>query len=547
MTSTFQFTAKVAPEAMSRVSRLFNASLDDILNELLQNARRAGATEVAIERFDDPAFGDAVRFADNGHGLANYLSLFMLGKSTWREGVEQAEDAAGMGFFSLANRGARIVAKQYGFEKSWVFEASTAAFAGKAPVIGADGPDDHEGVTVIFPVTQYDNVAGAVSKAARFCPLRVAYDGEAVPSEDFLEDALHIEEWRGIRIGIFNRDSHGLFERENVNFHGVTLRAGLPHIAQEFHDTYSVRLDVTHCAALKLVLPARKELVCDDFFEELRTQIKAVIFRHIASRKGHSLSFSNWKAAGELGIAMPEAAKILRRFTAAFADSGRNYAGDLEAVTTDAILFEGGEGPIEEQTLAQALDRLDDDLWFYEPVGCFQGYSWYDALRCAAIKGYRATFGSVQQQIETGGVFDKKRRPDRMQIILECAGAGSTSETWPLETDLILLGEENTSLEEVEIRITTGSSITCPDLVDFLEAALFCPSDDVEAGSYDQQQQWFDDEAEDLAVKLLQSDLDASINAINRTIRRHLAWQLPRDRLVTIQINGRDIQIQGLT
>ncbi|WP_419906633.1 hypothetical protein [Hoeflea sp.] len=100
MTSTFQFTAKVGPHALPKVSRLLNASLGDILNELLQNARRAGATEVAIECIEDTAFGAAVRFSDNGHGLGNYLSLFILDKSTWREGVEESEYAAGMSFVS---------------------------------------------------------------------------------------------------------------------------------------------------------------------------------------------------------------------------------------------------------------------------------------------------------------------------------------------------------------------------------------------------------------------------------------------------------------
>ena len=547
MTSTFQFTAKVAPEAMSKVSRLFNASLDDILNELLQNARRAGATEVAIERIDDPAFGDAVRFSDNGHGLGSYPSLFMLGKSTWCEGVEESEDAAGMGFFSLANRGARIIAQCYGYEKSWVLEASAAAFSGKAPVIGSDGPEDHEGVTVIFPVTKNDNVAGAISKAARFCPLSVTFDGAVIDAEDFLKDALHIEEWKGIRIGVFNRDTRGFFDRENVNFHGVTLLAELPHISQAFHDPYHVLLDVTHCAALKLVLPARKELVCDDFVEELRAEIRAVLFRRIASCKSHSLSFANWKAAKKCGVDLPEAVMRLRRFTATFADSGRNYSGDLETVTSEAIVFEGGEGPIEEQMLAHALGRLDDDLWFYEPIGSFKGYSWYDALRCAAIKGYRGHFGPMHQDIEPGGAFDPKTRPDRMQVVLECGGPDSVVESWPLETDVILFGEEYSSLEEVDVRITVGSAITCPDLVDLLEAALFCPSDDTDADSYDRQRQWFSDEAEDLAIKLLQSDRDANINAITRTIRRHLVWQLPDDQPVTIHVHRRDIRIDGLT
>jgi hypothetical protein len=46
MTTTIQ--AQVSSSTLSKVSRLFNASLTDCLNELLQNARRAGASAVKI-------------------------------------------------------------------------------------------------------------------------------------------------------------------------------------------------------------------------------------------------------------------------------------------------------------------------------------------------------------------------------------------------------------------------------------------------------------------------------------------------------------------
>ena len=36
-------TASIDPDALDKTSRFFNASLEDILTELLQNARRAGA------------------------------------------------------------------------------------------------------------------------------------------------------------------------------------------------------------------------------------------------------------------------------------------------------------------------------------------------------------------------------------------------------------------------------------------------------------------------------------------------------------------------
>lgn len=79
-----------------------------------------------------------------------------------------------------------------------------------------------------------------------------------------------------------------------------------------------------------------------------------------------------------------------------------------------------------------------------------------------------------------------------------------------------------------------------------LEAALFSPSDDAEAGSYDQQQEWFSDEAEDMAITLLDSVNAADLNLIKRVLRRELTWRLPKGTDVTIRITGRDISVSGL-
>ena len=561
---SFQFTATVAPEAISRVSRLFCDSITDALNELLQNARRSGASGVTIERIEDRVFGPALRFADNGPGLADCRSLFTLGRSSWRDGIEQSEDAAGMGFMSLAARGARIVAHKCGGEGSWVLEASAAAFAGEAPVIGSDGPTDHRGVTVIFPLKPSDDVATAVTRSARYCPLAVTFDGERIEARDFLKGALHVEEWNGIRIGVFDSGGHG-FRSGNVNFFGVTLRTDLPWIGQVFHPDCHARIDVQDCAALKFVLPARKEIVRDEFLGDLCAHIRTVILRHVAICRAHSLSFDDWELARRSGIDLPEASMLLRRFTPRFADSTRDYGGPIETVPPRALLFDGGEGPIADQTIMHALYRQDDDLVLYEPEGLFTGYAWYDALRCVALKGYRAHFGPMRQDIAPVDRLDAKTRPDRLQVMLECAGPvvmcredpaaeaseappcpqrrenppGSFIETWTLETDVILLGEDYAALDEVDVVLTAGSSITPADLTDLLEVALFWPSDDVDADSWDHQRGWFCDEAEDLGFKLLQSHRDADINAIIRTIHRELLWRLASDCPVTIHIDGR--------
>ncbi len=571
MTSSFQFTATVAPEAMSKVSRLFNSSITDILNELLQNSRRSGATTVTIEHIEDPAFGPALRLADNGPGLADCRALFTLGRSSWHDGIEQSEDAAGMGFMSLATRGARIVAQKCGCDGSWVLDASAAAFAGNAPVIGSEGPDDHRGMTVIVPLTPSDDVAVAVTRTARYCPLVVTFDGQLIEARDFLKGALHVEEWSGIRIGVFDCAGHG-FRSDNVNFFGVTLRTDLPWIGQVFHPDCHARIDVTDCAALKFVLPARKEIVRDEFFEDLQAHIRTVMFRYVATREGHSLSFEDYQRAGRCGVDLPEASMLLRRFTPRFADSTRDYGGPIETVTPRALLFNGGEGPIDDQTIIHALYRLEDDLVLYQPEGLFAGYTWYDTLRCVALKGYEAHFGSMKQGIEPGARLDAKTRPDRLQVMLECSGPAvpcrenppeaseatpyperwgnppeSFAETWTLETDVILLGEDYASLDGVDVVISAGSLITPADLADLLEVALFCPSDDVDADSWDHQRGCFCDEAEDLGFKLLQSHRDADINAIIRTIHRELLWRLPSDCPVTIHIDGQDIRIDGLS
>ena len=479
---SFQFTATVAPEAMSRVSRLFNAGLGDALNELLQNAPRSGASGVTIERIEDPAFGPALRFADNGPGLVDCRSLFTLGRSAWRDGIVQAEDAAGMGFMSLATRGARIVAQKCGCDGSWVLDASAAAFAGEAPVIGSDGPTDHRGVTVMFPLKPSDDVAAAVTRSARFCPLAVTLDGERIEAQDFLQDARHIETWAGIRIGIFDSVGHG-FRNDNVNFFGITLRADLPWIGQVFHHDCHARIDVKDCAALRFVLPARKALVRDEFLEDLQAHIRTVMFRYIATREGHSLYFEDYQRAGRCGVDLPEASMLLRRFTPRFADSTRDHCGRIETVTPRALLFDGGEGPIEDQTIAHALGRMDDDLVLYQPERLFAGYTWYDTLGCVALKGYRAHFGPVWQDIAPGERLDAKTRPDRsagcyrspgcaqssdrLQVVLECVGLavtykedppGSFIETWTLETDVIVLGEDYASLTQVDVVVTAGSS-----------------------------------------------------------------------------------------
>jgi anti-sigma regulatory factor (Ser/Thr protein kinase) len=101
MTISTKLRAQVSPQAIAKVTRIFNGTLDDIFNELFQNARRAGATRVIVTAEHGP---DAylITVCDDGAGIADPADLVSLGQSDWSDECRAREDPAGMGFFSLA-------------------------------------------------------------------------------------------------------------------------------------------------------------------------------------------------------------------------------------------------------------------------------------------------------------------------------------------------------------------------------------------------------------------------------------------------------------
>ncbi len=541
--TSFSFHAHVATEAIEKVGRLFNASIDDILNELLQNARRAGAAKVLIDQIEDPRLGPAIRIADDGAGLDDPRSLFSLGRSEWSKSLSQSEDAAGMGFFSLANRGAKIVAGQKGTDQAWAIAATPDAFHDKEPVTVDVGPEGHQGLTVIFPEKKGEHFATAVRRAARFFPVPVIFNGEQMPSSDFLDGADHIEEWQGIRIGVFGRDL-SRYHDDNVNFHGVTLKVGLPDLQQSWHRSYFARIDVVDCAHLKLVLPARKDVVRDAMYAELMREITRLYFRMVAAGGAHSLKFKDYHFGRTLGIDLKEAVPVLRPFTPSCAGTDRIVVLAPEPVEAGALVFEG-EGPLEEQTFARAIARLDRPPQFFEPHSAFTGYSWYDGLRCVQIRSYRMEGGGAVEEKEPFDLFGANARPDRLEVVLGVSGAEKSE--WVLETDLIVQGPDHGALDEAEILVTKQSTITPSDLTAFLVDALYSPSDDAEAGSYEQQERWFSDEAEDLSIGLLETAHAADLNAIVRVVERELVWRVPREGAFLIRIDHRKISVEGFS
>ncbi|HRI18803.1 MAG TPA: hypothetical protein PL196_09800, partial [Burkholderiaceae bacterium] len=171
MTMITKLRARVSPEAISKVTRIFNGTLDDIFNELFQNARRAGATRVIVTAEHGPDTC-LLTVSDDGAGIADPADLVSPGQSDWPDECRAREGPAGMGFFSLAGLDTEVSSNSA--SGSFSLAITGDAWTGEADidVLPWEGP---RGTTIAFhfPPGPDGKLERTVEAAARFFPLPV--------------------------------------------------------------------------------------------------------------------------------------------------------------------------------------------------------------------------------------------------------------------------------------------------------------------------------------------------------------------------------------
>ena len=182
----------VLADASSILRNILNYFSDNFacMQELLQNARRAEASEVRVE-IDTRA--GTVTVTDNGHGVIDPEDLLNIGKSDWAEGV-RAERPAGMGLFSVFKLGGLAEVRSGRWRltldydamcagKPAVYEGLLPAIKGTQVIIRSlkDGFDTPDG---LHP----EGYAARWAREAEFMPFRtttIVVDGEARVVEPF--------------------------------------------------------------------------------------------------------------------------------------------------------------------------------------------------------------------------------------------------------------------------------------------------------------------------------------------------------------------------
>jgi hypothetical protein len=313
----------IGAKVLSKAPELFNQSISVVLSELLQNSRRAGATRVNIT-LASAGSRTFVTMKDNGGGIDDLQKLVTFGESGWNMALDIAENAAGMGIFSVASRGATFESK------GKHVTLTTAVFTGEAEAAVTTCKYE-AGTSIMFEllndeVKSFNNVLEAASLTY---PVDVYLNGAKIVQTNFLEHAVAVQDIDGVTVGAFN-NAHlskrhnllrsGTFHEDgsDINFFGHRINIGMQtrlYIADGKSDhEWSVKFDVSNAPDIRLVLPTRDKPIENAAWASLQAKAKVFLYETIAKQSSHRIPMKDVLEARSLGVAMPDPKLVLKKW-----------------------------------------------------------------------------------------------------------------------------------------------------------------------------------------------------------------------------------------
>ena len=529
--STESIGGQIQPAAI-RMSQYFDASIEDVVNELFQNARRAGATRVTVDVSDL-----AIRIEDDGKGIERPEVLLEFGVSGWSEDPGKSENPRGIGFFALARRRTRIVSTTA--SRTWEAKLTPDQFVGQAqsPVIEStvDGSPRGTCITVDLRVNEnHLSTAMTVRRAARFYPVPVVMNDEELERSGFLDGSRWTHTWKHLEIGVKRGPAAG---HCGINFNGNVVRTGkLPTITtlqdpdhQRKGEDWRAAVDVQQGAGLSLALSQRWDMLDSKEMTELAEVCKWAILSAIALTSPKSrLSYETWSLGRKhLKDYFPAPVQMLERWIAPRAGLDRTRPRLYEKLEDGGpapLLMSSEIDPPDAQALQRALTAHQDVIGpLYEEDERLAGYAWYDNL--ARVVGIRFTY---RKEGEGGYWLLKPRntktdhpraerhrdhqaaaRVRNIRIEIDVEAPDGTRRTRALEADLALratCANQSSPQEDIEILLTNEAAIDKPTLKRMLKCAYFEKDyDDSEADPDGYREDEFDNGVESITLQILES------------------------------------------
>lgn len=146
-----------------------------LVTELLQNSRRAGATQIWVTH---DARAKILTVEDDGSGIADFHKLLAVNESGWDEAVQQQEHAFGVGFTNVLYAAERCTVQSRGL--SMVF--STAAALNQEPIDVVDDSTVHPYRTrVVLEGVDLPGLDKLMAELVRGFALPVSFNGDLLP------------------------------------------------------------------------------------------------------------------------------------------------------------------------------------------------------------------------------------------------------------------------------------------------------------------------------------------------------------------------------
>ena len=139
------------------------------LAELLQNARRSGASIISVLNAEN-----CLTIIDNGSGISSFTDLLTLAQSNWSEDVTSEEAPYGMGFFSALFAAKKVVVSSQG--KKITIHTDVDLLDQK---IAIEGSDVINGTVIELYDHEIKNVFSLLESYCKGFPVDVFYSGEA--------------------------------------------------------------------------------------------------------------------------------------------------------------------------------------------------------------------------------------------------------------------------------------------------------------------------------------------------------------------------------
>lgn len=355
--------------------------------------------------------------------------------------------------------------------------------------------------------------------------------------DKFLQTALYRYIWHGLEIGVVNS-----WESSQFNFYGLIVKQGLSQIQFVEGSKFGVRVEVINAPELKLVLPARKEVVNNQFFQALQQECYRTMYRYIATLDFHQLPFEKWQQAIVLGVNLPEAEQRLKLYEPARANENNYFPAKREAIEANALIVSAYLSPPQAQTFWRGFKQTNLDYVLYQPEAQYQGYCWYDNLPTLSEIAFSLEKDGQVQSLEAGQKLLSCDRPDTIWVRGTVTYPDRKIEQLQFRTDVTFHEDEDSlscDLIDVTIFVNKDSEISVTELTHLIEASFFNPNDDIEADSYYTQRKDFMETATEMAAEILLSTEAALTERIQLVVDRYLRWLIPSDRTIEITIDDK--------